>query len=102
MNNVPPQVGSWYKDLQLGSIFEVVAIDDAIETQLLDGALCEFDMESWDELLLEPVEEPEDWRNPFELSDDDYRDASDYTGQGWDNPLSEIEPDTINGLIDDF
>lgn len=102
MNNVTPQVGSWYKDLQLGSIFEVVAIDDAIETQLLDGAICEFDMESWDELLLEPVEEPEDWRNPFELSDDDYHDASDYTGKGWDDPLREIEPDTINGLIDDF
>lgn len=103
MNNVRPQIGSWYKDLQLGAIFEVVAIDDAIETQMVDGEICEYDMESWRELLLEPVEEPEDWRSPFELSGDDYRDSSDYSAsEHWNDPLSEIEPDTINGLLDDF
>ena len=103
MSNLMPQIGSWYKDLQAGAIFEVVAIDDAIETQMLDGEICEFDMDSWEELLLEPVEEPEDWRNPFELSGDDSRDSSDiYPADDWNNPLANIEPDIINGLTDDF
>ena len=103
MNNVTPRIGNWYKDLQLGAIFEVVAIDDAIETQMLDGEICEYDLESWDELLLEPIEEPEDWRSPFELSGVDYHDASDYMlADDWNNPINRIEPDVINGLTDDF
>lgn len=103
MSNLTPQIGSWYKDLQVGAIFEVVAIDDAVETQLLDGEICEFDMDSWNELILEAVEEPEDWRNPFELSGDDYRDSSDYIAHDdWSNPVSQIEPDTINGLTDEY
>lgn len=106
MNAVPPTIGCWYKDLQQGSIFEVVAVDDdhdTIETQMLDGEICEFDTDTWDELLLETVEEPEDWRTPFELSDDDYRNPDDtLQPNDWTNPLSHIEPDVINGLIDDY
>ena len=103
MNNVSPQIGNWYRDLQAGSIFEVVAIDDAVEAQMVDGEICEYDLESWDELLLETIEEPEDWRNPFELSGDDYRDSSDYViADDWNNPVSHIEPEYINGLTDDF
>lgn len=103
MNNVTPQIGSWYKDLQGGSIFEVVAIDDSVEAQMVDGEICEYDMDSWDELLLESIEEPEDWRNPFELSGDDYHDSSDYVlADDWNNPVSHIEPEYTNGLTDDF
>ena len=103
MNNVSPQIGSWYKDLQAGSIFEVVAIDDAVAAQMLDGEICEFDLESWDELLLETIEEPEDWRSPFELSGDDYHDSSDYVlADDWNNPISNIEPEYTYGLTDDF
>ena len=53
---------------------EVVAVDEAaqtIETQMLDGAVGEYDQESWQQLLLEPVEEPEDWREAYELSQED-------------------------------
>ncbi|MBD2859091.1 hypothetical protein IB286_08720 [Spongiibacter sp. KMU-158] len=105
MASLRPQVGNWYKDLEIGQLFEVVAIDDdTIETQLLEGELCEYDMESWQQLQLESVEEPEDWREVFELSDDDYRTWDDSTAMmdQWTNPLSEIESDVVNGILDEY
>ena len=106
MASVRPQVGNWYKELEMGQIFEVVAVDldqDAIEAQLIDGELCEYDLESWQQLTLEAIEEPEDWRNAFELSDDDYRHWDDtMVPETWANPLSEIESDVINGIIDEY
>lgn len=106
MTGITPQVGCWYKDLQQGNIFEIVAIDedhDAIEAQLLDGEICEYDMDSWEQMLVESVEEPEDWRTPFELSDDDSRFSDDtFLPEDWNSPLSQIEPEVINGLIDDL
>ncbi len=105
MASLRPQVGNWYKDLEIGQLFEVVAVDDdTIETQLLEGELCEYDMESWQQLQLESVEEPEDWREAFELSDDDYRvwDDSNAARDNWNNPLSEIETDVVNGILDEY
>lgn len=106
MASIRPQVGRWYKDLELGQIFEVVAIDedlDAVEVQMLEGELCEYDMETWRDLNIETVEEPEDWRDAFELSDDDYKHwGESWTPESWTNPVSEIESDVINGLLDDY
>ena len=106
MNKITPIVGCWYKEIQQDSIFEVVAIDEAsntIEAQLIDGALTEFDYENWDELLLENIEVPEDWRNAYELSSEDYLDPSDTIfPEDWNSPLSMIETDIVNGLSDDI
>ena len=66
-------IGCWYKDLETGQQFEVVATDeglDTIEVQLIDGEICEYDLDSWRQLKLTGIEEPEDWRNAFELRDE--------------------------------
>ncbi len=106
MTSIRPQVGNWYKELEMGQIFEVVAVDedqDTVEAQLIDGELCEYDMDSWRLLTLESIEEPEDWRNAFELSDDDYRHWDDtMVPENWNDPLGEIESDVVNGLTDDY
>jgi len=101
-----PEVGSWYKEIQQGAMFEVVAVDEVsqtIETQLIDGAVAEYDFENWKELLLEEIEEPEDWRNAYELSKEDYLDpdATIYP-EDWNGPLSMIETDIVNGVLDDL
>lgn len=105
MPHYRPEIGQWYKDLQTGQVFEVVAIDErenTIEAQCLEGELCEYDDESWLELQLTTVAEPEDWRHPFELSGDEYADPDEpRQPDDWDNPLDQIEPDVINGLFDD-
>jgi hypothetical protein len=106
MQSITAQVGVWYKDLQTGTQFEVVALDDSaqtIEVQLLDGALCEYDLDTWSDMTLAAIEEPEDWRNAFELSREDGLDPDrPFHPDSWDSPLDLIEPDTINGVGDDY
>ena len=106
MNNLSPVVGCWYKELQQGVIFEVVAVDESeqtIETQEIDGAVNEYDMDSWREMLIDEVEEPEDWRHAYELSDEDYLNPDDtIRPEEWSNPLTLIESDIVNGILDDY
>lgn len=99
-----PAVGTWYQDAQQGICFEVVAVDtetQTIEVQLLEGEVTEFEFESWNLMQLEPIEEPEDWRNGFELASEDSLDPDlPYQPESWVNPLEEIEPQFIHGLDD--
>lgn len=106
MKLTTPQVGNWYKELQQGSIFEVVAVDErsqTIEAQLLDGAVTEFDFDNWKEMLIEEIEEPEDWRNAYSLSSEDYLNDDDIIyPEDWNSPLSLIETDIVNGMLDEL
>ena len=106
MNQTTPQVGCWYKEMQQGAMFEVVAVDDieqTIETQLIDGAIEEFDFDNWKELFLVEIAAPEDWRNAYELSSEDYLDPNDTIyPEDWNGPLSAIESDIVNGILDDL
>ena len=106
MRNVAPNVGNWYKELQGGGIFEVVAVDEfsqTIETQHIDGEINEFDLDNWQELQLIEVEEPEDWRNAYELSHEDSLDPdAAIHPEDWTSPLNSIETDIVNGILDDI
>jgi hypothetical protein len=104
MKMLSPVVGGWYKDLETGTLFEVVAWDTAtltIETQYLDGEVAEYDLDVWRDMPLEAVAAPEDWRNPFELDDEDNLDPDlPFHPEDWNNPLSLIEPETMYGVED--
>lgn len=106
MPNISPSVGCWYQELQQGAIFEVVAVDEltqTIETQLIDGEVSEYDADNWSELQLQEIEEPEDWRNAYELSKEDRLDPdAAIRPEGWDSPLNMIETDIVNGVLDDI
>mgnify|MGYP006423907729 CR=1 FL=1 len=99
-----PLIGRWYKELDTGALFEVVAWDhraQAAEVQFLDGEIAEFDRDTWNALTLAYAAEPEDWRTPFELSGEDGIDPDlPLHPQDWNNPLNSIEPDTLWGLED--
>ena len=74
MNNLLPEVSAWYKDVVSGSLFEVVAYDEqsgTVEYQHVDGEVGEYDINTWEELSLIPAQAPEDWRTPYEMSDED-------------------------------
>ena len=46
MNTLGPVIGAWFKDLQTGARFEVVAVDPAsqtVETQHIDGEVSEYE-----------------------------------------------------------
>ena len=104
MKLLGPKVGEWYKDIQTGDEFEVVAWDPEkllVEIQHIDGEVNEYDLDSWRELLLVAIEEPEDWRNPFELDDDDYLDPDlPFHPEDWSGPLAGIEPEFMSGVED--
>lgn len=106
MRNIIPSVGSWFKESQQGVIFEIVAVDEVsqtIETQLIDGEVSEYDVDSWAQLELQAIEEPEDWRNAYELSQEDALNPDDtIIPETWSNPVSMIESDIVNGVIDEM
>jgi hypothetical protein len=102
MKPLGPVVGMWYKDLQANACFEVVAWDaDArtIETQHIDGEVSEYDLDTWRQLLLITIEEPEDWRNAFELDANEFSDPDlPFHPEDWSGPLANIEPEFMNGV----
>ena len=105
MSKITATVGSWYHETSQHLVFEVVAIDEdagTIELQHLDGEIDEFEAETWEELELSEIEPPEDWRNGYELSEEDSTDSDAVLHPSVSgSPLNAIEPDITNGLIDD-
>lgn len=104
MKTLNPVIGAWYKDLEVGNLFEVIDWDPTtriIEAQYLDGEVSEFDLDVWREMTLETAAAPEDWRNPFELDDEDMLDPDmPMHPEDWGNPLNSIEPDAMYGVED--
>jgi hypothetical protein len=69
MNDLDPIVGNWYRDLDSQTDFEVVAVDEdaqTVEIQYFEGEVEEIDLDSWYAMILEPIEQPEDWSGPFD------------------------------------
>jgi hypothetical protein len=73
-DNICPREGEWYQD-NIGRVMPVVVYDednDAIEVQLLEGEVAEFDLDSRNQLDIELIDPPEDWSGPFDdLGPDD-------------------------------
>jgi hypothetical protein len=70
-----PRVDQWYVEAKNDRYFQVLDFDEddgIIEIQYLDGEVDELDLEEWQELSLEEVEQPEDWTGPLdEIEKDD-------------------------------
>ncbi len=98
-HHVHPTIGDWYKNRDDNALFEVVASDlkeDYVEIQYFGGEIDEFDYDTWYNLDLKSMPEPEDSSGPFELSREDigYFDASLHP-EDWSGPLSDLEPDKL-------
>lgn len=77
-----PIIDQWYRHLDKGESFRVVAIDDdarTVEIQDFGGDVEEIDLEDWHVMAIEPIEPPEDWTAPM---DDIERDDLGYTDSG--------------------
>ncbi|HKD54041.1 MAG TPA: DUF6763 family protein [Steroidobacteraceae bacterium] len=65
-----PVPGQWYENLEEEESFRVLSVDEdseLLEIEYLDGDIEEIDLETWHEMDLERIEEPEGWSE----SDDD-------------------------------
>jgi hypothetical protein len=59
-----PTVGQWYENLEENESFRVLSVDpdaETIEIEYLDGDIEEIDLDTWAELDLDKVTEPEGW-----------------------------------------
>lgn len=82
-----PTIDQWYRHVDKGERFRVVAIDEderTVETQDFDGDIEEVDLGDWYTLQIEMIAPPEDWTGPM---DDIERDDLGYN----DTPTEERE-----------
>ncbi len=91
-----PIVGHWYQHLDKGQKFQVVAVDEEegiVEIQHFDGNLEEVDRDTWYNLDVEPIEEPEDWTGPMDgiERDDLGYIETDMAPDDWAQPLQELK-----------
>ena len=90
-----PIIGNWYKHLDKGQRFLVVAFDEGdglIETQHFDGDIEEIPLNVWYQQELELAEEPENWAGALDIgTKDDYgTEITDTNISDWSDPLQEI------------
>ena len=83
-----PVPSQWYENVEEEESFRVLSVDEdseLVEIEYLDGDIEEIDLETWHEMDLERIEEPEGW------SESDDEDADE--GEEWDEEDDEDEDD---------
>src|SRR6202050_1354467 len=73
-----PVPSQWYENLEEEEQFRVLSVDEdseLIEIEYLDGDIEEIDLETWHEMALEKIQEPEGWS---ESDDEDEADDEDW------------------------
>jgi hypothetical protein len=73
-DKIIPRNDHWYLDLQSERSFTVIDFDEdegIIEIQYFDGGLEEMDLDEWEKMPLEEIEQPEDWSGPIDRVEPD-------------------------------
>ena len=98
-SELDPIIGNWYRHLDKGQMFRVIACDDSdatIELQHFDGDIEEVSLLAWCAMELEISEAPEDWTGPMDdIEPDDLGYSSDtvMSEEDWRAPLAEVRRD---------
>jgi len=69
-----PAVGQWYENIDENESFRVLSVDEdaeLVELEYLDGDIEEIDLETWHELDLDKIDEPEGWAGSAADEDED-------------------------------
>ena len=93
-----PVVGKWFRDLDEDESFLVLSVhedDELVEIQHVDGEVEEIELDTWNELDLEPAEQPEGWSASVDDDDDDeeWEEDDDDDDDDWDDDEDEDEDD---------
>ena len=100
-----PVPGQWYEDLEDEVVFLVLTVDpdeELIQIQYEDGEIEEFDLDTWHELDLDKVAQPEGWSGSEdeEEDDDDWEEEEEEEEDDWDE--DEDDDDLDDEDDDDF
>jgi hypothetical protein len=95
-----PAVGQWYENIDENESFRVLSVDEdteLVELEYLDGDIEEIDLETWHELDLDKIDEPEGWAGSAEDEDDEEeeeeKDEKDDPDETWDDDEDEDDED---------
>jgi hypothetical protein len=92
-----PVPSQWYENVEEEESFRVLRVDEdseLIEIEYLDGDIEEIDLETWHEMDLERIEEPEGWsESDDEDADEDEDEEDDEDEDDWDDDEDEDEVD---------
>jgi hypothetical protein len=86
-----PVKGQWYENVEEDETFRVLSVDEdseLVEIEYLDGDIEELDLDTWHEMDLERIEEPEGWADndgEDEDEDDEEEDLDDEDDDDWDD-----------------
>ena len=94
-----PVPGQWYQNIEEEESFRVLSVDEdseLLEIEYLDGDIEEIDLETWHEMDLERIEEPEGWSesdDEDEAEDEDWDEEDDEDEDEDDDDEDEDEED---------
>jgi hypothetical protein len=75
-----PVPGQWYENLEDEESFRVLTMDEdseLVEIEYLDGEIEEIDLETWHEMDLNRIDEPEGWAKSEEDEDEEEEEEDD-------------------------
>ena len=84
-----PVAGQWYENLEEEEQFRVLSVDEdseLVEIEYLDGDIEELDLETWHEMDLDKIAEPEGWSESDDEDDSEEEDD-------WDEDDDEDDDD---------
>jgi len=98
--------GQWYENVEEDESFRVLSVDEDSERhkiEYLDGDIEEIDLETWREMDLERIEEPEGWSesDDEETEDEDDWDEEDEEDEDEDDDWDEDE-DEVDDERDEY
>jgi len=91
-----PVAGQWYENIDENESFRVLSVDEdseLIEIEYLDGDIEEIDLDTWQELDLDKIDQPEGWSAEDEEEDEDDEDDKDDLEDSWDEDEDEDDED---------
>ena len=97
-----PVPGQWYENLEDEESFRVLTVDEdseLVEIEYLDGEIEEIDLETWHEMDLERIEEPEGWAESDEDEDEDEEEEEedeDEDDDDWDDDEDDEDEDDLD------
>jgi hypothetical protein len=103
-----PVPGQWYENLEEEESFRVLSVDEdseLLEIEYLDGDIEEIDLETWHEMDLEKIQEPEGWSESDEedSDDDDFdEDEDEDEDDDWDDDDDEDDEDEVDDERDGY
>lgn len=98
-----PVPSQWYENVEEEESFRVLSVDEdseLVEIEYLDGDIEEIDLETWHEMDLERIEEPEGWSesDDEDANEDEEEDEEDDEDEDdWDDDEDEDDVDEERG-----